>query len=499
MPRPLLELRGVSKHFGGAQAVLDASLTIVPATVHGLAGENGAGKSTLGKIISGVVTPDAGELFLEGMAVRFRSPRDALAAGIAVITQEIALVPNATVEENVLLGMEPAKGGILRRRRRRAEFEALSERTGLRLPPATPVRALRIADQQKVEVMRAIARDARLIVMDEPTAALTRDEAATLMTMIGALAREGTAVVLISHFLEELLSACDDITVMRDGRVVQTGPAPEETPQSLVRAMIGRDLDFKHPPVAVVPDGAPVVLEARGLRRAGAIADVSLSIRAGEIVGLAGLVGSGRTEVARALFGADRLDGGQILIDGAPVELRAPRDAARAGIAMLPESRKDQGLVMLRSVRENVTLAALDDVSTGGLVSRRRERQHAARLVDELDIRTRSSEVPVGTLSGGNQQKTLFAKWLVRTPRVLLADEPTRGVDIGAKRQIHELIARLAQRGMAVLLISSELEDVLGLAHRVLVLRGGRIVAEYQRHEATMERVLDAAFAKRAS
>lgn len=497
--RPLLEVRGVFKHFGGVQAVIDASLSLGAGRIHGLAGENGAGKSTLGKIIAGALAPDHGSLLLEGAPVRFRAPRDALAAGIAVITQEIALVPNATVEDNVLLGIEPATAGVVRRRERRQRFNELNEQTGLGLSPGAAVRTLRVATQQMVEVMRAIARGARLIVMDEPTAALTQNETERLLEIIRKLAAEGTSVLLVSHYLEELLSVCDEITVMRDGAVVKTSPASAETPQSLVRAMIGRDLALEYPAKSPAPGTAPAVLEAREIHRAPVLEDISLSVRAGEIVGLAGLVGSGRSEVARALCGVDSIDGGEILLDGAPIHVRGPRQAARHGIVMLPEDRKEQGLVMLRPVRENITLATLAHMAKGGLIERKLERRRADELVDELDIRTPSSDVPVGTLSGGNQQKTLFAKWLVRPPRVLIADEPTRGVDIGAKRQIHELIIRLAQAGMAVLLISSELEEVIGLAHRVLVMRHGRIVAEYDGEEATMERVLASAFASEAA
>jgi rhamnose transport system ATP-binding protein len=352
-----------------------------------------------------------------------------------------------------------------------------------------------VAAQQMVEVMRAIARGARLIVMDEPTAALTKDEADRLLGIIRTLAASGTSVLLISHYLEELLSVCQAITVMRDGRIVKTSPASEETPNTLVTAMIGHDVALEYPSKSPPPASAPVVLEARGIEREGVLHDISLTVRAGEIVGLAGLVGSGRTEVARALFGADPIDGGEILLDGKPVRIRGPRQAARLGIAMLPESRKEEGLIMLRPVRENVTLATLDTVASAGFINKGRERRRADELFNELDIRAPSSDVPVGTLSGGNQQKTLFAKWLAETPRVLIADEPTRGVDVGAKRQIHELIGRLAANGLAVLLISSELEEVLGLAHRVLVMRRGAIVAEYDGDDATMERVLSSAFA----
>jgi ABC-type sugar transport system ATPase subunit len=497
----LVEARAVSKRFGGVQALADVSVAIAAGGVHGLVGENGAGKSTLAKIVGGVQQPDDGELLVDGEPVRFRSPRDALAAGIATIAQEIALVGARSVLENVFYGIEPRRAGVVRRRELRRAWDALAERTGFGLDPDAPIRALRTADQQKAEILRAIARDARLILMDEPTAALTVDETQRLLQIVRRLADDGTSVVLVSHDLEEVLSVADTVTVMRDGRLVRTSPAAEETPARLVTAMIGREVDLSFPAKRPPAGDTPPVLEARGLGRAGAIADVSLSLRAGEIVGLAGLVGSGRTEVARALFGADRLDAGEILVDGVPVRLRSPRDAARHGIALLPESRKDEGLLMIRSIAENAALASYGDgeLATAGVVRRGRERARARELAAQVDVRAPSVDVPVGSLSGGNQQKVLFAKWLARRPRVLIADEPTRGVDVGAKAQIHDLIVDLAGRGMAVLVISSELEEVLGLAHRVLVMRRGRVVAEYDGADATREAVMSAAFATSAS
>ena len=492
---PLLELRRISKRFGGVRAVVDADLELAEGEVHGLVGENGAGKSTLSKIIAGVHPPDAGEVLVDGEPVRFGAPRDALAAGIATIAQEIALVPRGTVEANVLLGIEPNQTGVVRRRELRGRFEEVEARVAFGLRPDARVGALRTAEQQKVEIMRAIARDARLIVMDEPTAALTRDESERLLEIIRRLSAGGTAVLLVSHHLDEVLAVCSRVTVMRDGHVVRTGRAEDETPQTLVNAMIGREMTLEYPPKRPPAADAPVVLEARGLTRGRELDDVSLAVRAGEIVGLAGLVGSGRTEVARAIFGADPLEHGEVRLEGRPIRVRGPRQAARHGIAMLPESRKEQGLVMMRSVRENVTLPTLDDYARAGVVSRRRERARVAELSGELAIRTPSLDAAVTTLSGGNQQKVLFGKWLARPPRVLIADEPTRGVDVGAKRQIHELIIELAAQGMAVLLISSELEEVLGLAHTVLVMRLGRIVARYEGEEATMQRVMSAAFA----
>jgi len=493
--RPRVEAVELTKRFGGVHAVKGVSVAIAAGSVHGLVGENGAGKSTLSKMIGGVHAPDGGELRVDGRPVRFASPRDALAEGIAMIAQEIALVPARTVIENVFLGLEPRRAGVVQTRELRRRYAELEARTGFGLPADARVGDLRTAEQQKVEILRAIARDARVILMDEPTAALTIDESRRLLDIIRRLAADGTSVVLVSHHLEEVLDVCDAVTVMRDGALVRTGPAKDETPESLVQAMLGRDLELMAPAHRRPKPDAPVVLEARGLRRAGALDDVSLQLRAGEIVGLAGLVGSGRTEVARALFGADRLDAGEVRMGGRRLRLRHPRDAIRSGIAMLPESRKDEGLLMLRSVRENASLTTVAQLARAGVVRRRAERDQARALADRLDVRAASLEQPVVGLSGGNQQKVLFAKWLARRPTVLLADEPTRGVDIGAKRQIHDLLVDLARDGMAVLLISSEIEEVLSLSHRVLVMRAGRIVEEIPGDVATEENVMRAAFA----
>lgn len=493
-PPPLLEVRSVSRRFGGVKAVDAVSLVIEQGSVNGLVGENGAGKSTLAKIIGGVIAPDGGEIFVDGRPVHFNSPRDALHEGIVTIAQEIALVPALTVADNVLLGIEPTAGGFLRGGALRERFEELNERTGFRLRARDRVGGLRTAEKQKVEILRAIARDARLILMDEPSAALTRDETERLLAIIRELASSGTSIVLVSHYLEEVLAVSDHVTVMRNGELVRTAPAADETPEKLVSAMIGRELSLTFPAKTPPPADAPVVLEARGLTRKGALDDVSVTVRRGEIVGLAGLVGSGRTELARALFGADRLDAGEVLVSGTPVRLRSPGHAVRAGIGMLPESRKDQGLIMRLSVRENTTLAHLEEFTTGGFVRRRGERRRTRELVQELDVRTPSTETAVVRLSGGNQQKVLFARWLLRRPAVLLADEPTRGVDVGAKRQIHELIIRLAAEGTAVLLISSEIEEVLGLAHRVVVMRRGAVAAEFAGDEISADVVMNSAF-----
>jgi ABC-type sugar transport system ATPase subunit len=331
--------------------------------------------------------------------------------------------------------------------------------------------------------------------MDEPTAALTRDETDRLLDTVRSLAAGGTSIVLVSHYLEEVLSVCDTVTSMRNGRVVRSSRASDETPGKLVAAMIGRDVDLEFPEKVHPPTDAPVVVDVRRLARGRDLQDVSLTVRAGEIVGLAGLVGSGRTEVARAIFGADHLDSGEIVFDGSPVVVKNPRHAARLGIAMLPESRKEQGLFMIRPVRENISIVDLQAIGRLGVVDRRTEARRTSALATDLDVRAASQEAMVTTLSGGNQQKVLFAKWLFRRPKLLIADEPTRGVDVGAKRQIYELLIGLARDGMAILLISSEIEEVLGLSHRVLVMRAGRVVSEFEGDAATDEAVMSAAFA----
>lgn len=491
-------LRGVGKRFGGVVALAGIDLEIERGSIHGLVGENGAGKSTLGKIVAGVYRPDEGELWVDGRRAVFHSPRDALRAGITIIAQEPTLVPHRSVLENVFLGIENAVAGVVDERAMRRRFAELAEQAQIDLPPRALARVLRVADQQKVEVLRALARNARLIVMDEPTSALTTDESERLFELVERLRAQGTTIIYVSHFLEEVLRLVDTVTVLRDGRIVRTSPAREETPDRLVQAMLGRSMELAFPEKSYPPDDAPVVLSVRGLSRPPHVADVSFDIRAGEILGLAGLIGSGRSEVARAIFGADGRTSGEILIDGKRVQVRSPREAVRHGIVMLPEDRKTQGLLMLRSIVSNVTLPRLGAVSRLGVVAASKERRAAVGLMTRVDVRAKGPSARVSTLSGGNQQKVLFAKWLFAQPRVFLADEPTRGVDVGAKRAIYELIRSLAAEGKAVLLISSEHEEVLGLAHRVLVMRGGRIVAELDRDTMSEDAVLRAAFATEA-
>ena len=503
-----VELRDISKSFGGTHALEGVSLAIGHGSIHALVGENGAGKSTLGKIISGVHSPDHGQLLLAGEPVRFRSPRDAISRGVILIAQELATVPSLTVAENVFLGVEPRQAGFQNRRELRRRYTELAASVGFELDGDANVGRLRTADQQKVEILRALCRNAQLIVMDEPTAALSRPDAEALHLVVRQLARSGTTVVLVSHFLNEVLELADEVTILRDGRLVQTVPAAGQTEDSLLSAMLGRPLDAAFPPRRLVPADAPVLLSVRGLTAPG-VNDVSFDLRAGEILGLAGLVGAGRTELARAIYRANRVRAGTVsVMDAAAAAGPAgpagpagmvsvtgtPRTAMRAGLAMIPESRKEQGLLPGRSVVENVTLSSLAQISRAGMVRPRPERRAVRDMLTKVDVRGGGQAVAASALSGGNQQKLLFARSLLRDPLVLIADEPTRGVDVGAKRAIYELLASLTERGLGVLLISSDIEEILGLAHRVLVMRTGQIAAEFTGDAATEAAILGAAF-----
>ncbi len=492
-----VELRDISKSFGGTRALEGVSLTVGRGSIHALVGENGAGKSTLGKIIAGALAPDRGQLLLDGEPVRFHSPRDAIARGVILIAQELAIVSSLTVEQNVFLGVEPRQAGFQNRRGLRRKYTELAASVGFELDGDANAGSLRTADQQKVEILRALCRNAQLIVMDEPTAALSRPDVEALHKVIRQLARDGTTVVLVSHFLTEVLELADEVTILRDGRLVRTVPAAGQTEESLMAAMLGRSFDATFPAKHSAAADAPVVLSVRDLVAPG-VNGVSFDLRAGEILGLAGLVGAGRTEVARAIYRANRVSAGTVSVAGEGTGTVAltgtPRAVMRAGVAMIPESRKEQGLLLTRSVLENVSLANLTAVSTAGLVRPGPERRTARAVLTRVDVRGTGPGQVVSALSGGNQQKLLFGRSLLRDPRVLIADEPTRGVDVGAKRAIYELLASLTGGGLGVLLISSDVEEILGLAHRVLVMRGGRVVAELTGDEVTEAAILGAAF-----
>ena len=465
-------IRGVSKRFGATHALAAVSLQIETGTVHAIVGQNGAGKSTLGKLLGGVYRPDSGLLTVLGTEVEGWSPRDALAKGVAMIHQELSLVPDLTVADNVFLGIEKSRMGFLTQRGA-DRFAAINARPNFRLDPGARVSTLRVADRQKVEILRALARDARLIVMDEPTSALSIDEAQQLYEILAWLRSDGRPVVYVSHFLDEVLAHCDVVTVMRDGAVIRTGPTDRETKASLVTAMLGRPMELAIPEPAPVDVNLEPVLRVEGLAApANGVVDISFDVRPGEIVGLAGLVGSGRTEACRAIFGVDPSATGSVSVGGTEYVRRSPRRSVAMGLGMIPEDRRHQGLILRRDVRENVALAHLTTGRMFGLVDRAAEGDGVEALLADLDVVPRRLEALVATMSGGNQQKVLFAKWIEARPKVL----HTRGVDIGAKSRIYQLIKRLAASGLAIVLVSSELEEVMRLSHRVVLVHAGRTI-----------------------
>ncbi len=496
---PQIECIGVTKRFGGTVALDEVSVKIERGTVHAIVGENGAGKSTLGKAIAGVHAPDEGSIRLDGVEVDLKSPHIALKHSITMVAQELSLLPGRSVLENVYLGIEAGRGPFLNAAEDLRRYHDLVEQHGLSLDPNAQVGNLSVAEQQKVEILRALARDAQIIIMDEPTARLSSDEAKSLVTTVRHLSKRGVTVVFVSHFLDEVLEVADNITVMRNGQVIRTGPAALESKASLIEGMVGRSLDSAFPPRRGVPESAAPVLELDRLSREGAFEDVSFTIRAGEIVVLAGLVGSGRSEIARAVFGADRPTSGSMKLNGVNHSPRSPKQAIASGIGMIPEARRDQALFMQRTVGDNISLAHLDKYTSTGIVRGGTESAAAAGAAADVSLTGGTITSMMNELSGGNQQKSIFARWLISTPKLLIADEPTRGVDVGAKLGIYELIVRLAEEGLAMLIVSSEIEEVLGIAHRVLVMRQGRLVGELDGANATDTDVMELAFGLEAA
>ncbi len=492
MPAPeaeaILRVTGAAKAFSGVPALREAALEVRGGEIHALVGENGAGKSTLIKIVAGAHAPDRGTVELAGSPVRFAGPLDAWRAGIAVIHQELSLVPALTVRENLFLGREAARGGFVDAgaERRRAR-EALA-RLGADVEPEALAGDLDVARQQLVEIARALLADARLLILDEPTAALTPRESDALLAILAELRGRGIAILLVSHRLDEVLRAADRVTVMRDGVTLGTWPTRELTREALIERMVGRPLAQEFPKVAAAR-GAPL-LEVRGLR-GGRVRDVSFAARAGEVLGIAGLAGAGRTDLARLIFGADRLEAGEVLLDGRPVTIRSPREAIRLGICLLTEDRKAQGLALGLGARDNFALPNLGRWSRRAWIDGRVEDAAFGRHVEALRIRLAGPEQPARELSGGNQQKLLVARWLESDARVVIFDEPTRGIDVGAKHEMYLLMNDLAARGKAIVMISSELPEVLGMSDRILVMRAGRITGEIDDvAAATQERVM---------
>lgn len=490
-----INLVGISKSFGGVAALNDITLTIKAGEIHSLVGENGAGKSTLGKIISGIISPDSGTLSLNDQVMEFGSPRDALAHGIVTIAQELAIVPALTVAENVLLGDEPRARGFIKRRQLRKRFDDLAKKVGFEFSADTIAGTLSIADQQKVEILRALSRNASVIIMDEPTAALSRVESQALHGVIRSLAAEGKTVILISHFLSEVLSLSHTITVLRDGHLIKTMMAHDVTEDSLIELMLGRSIGALYPPKTPPKYDSPSVMFVNNLSAPG-VSNAWLSLRAGEILGIAGLVGSGRTELARAIYQDSQASSGSITVNGVRLAGKSPRVALQKHVVMIPESRKDSGLLLGRSIQENITLSSLENMSKWGWILSSRESKITKQALELVKVKSAGVRQKVSALSGGNQQKVLFARMLLNSPRVLIADEPTRGVDVGSKRAIYDLLTDLAKDGLGIIVISSDLEEVLGLAHRVIVMRQGRIVTELTGRAMNEQAVLEAAFAE---
>jgi ABC-type sugar transport system ATPase subunit len=488
----MITFKNITKNFPGVAALADVSFEVQSGECHALLGENGAGKSTLGKILAGMYRPDGGRIQVDCKPLDFHSPRDAVRAGVAIVHQELVFCPNLSVAENLCLHDLPRKGLFLDRGKLRRQAEVLLAQIGLDVDVDRPLASLSIAQEQLVQIAAAVGLGAKIVVFDEPTSSLGRGEVDRLFALIRRLRQSGVTIIYVSHRLEEIFELCQTVTVLRDGRHIATRPVDTLDQDELVRMMVGRNVDSVTPSPTADAAGA-VRLQVRRFSSRGRFADFSLDLHAGEVVGLAGLVGAGRTEVLEALFGLDRNAEGDLVIDGKAVRVRSSRQARRLGMTLIPEDRKRQGLVLGMNVRENLTFPILDRFRrTLGWVDRRAEMALTNRLRSELSIRAASGELPVSSLSGGNQQKIVFARGLDADCRVLLVDEPTRGVDVGAKREIHDLMRQLARQGTAVLLVSSDLPELLALSHRVVVLRQGRIVAELSRQAATPDTVLRA-------
>ncbi len=492
MDRPLLEIVQVSKYFPGVKALDKVGFSVQKGEIHGLAGENGAGKSTLIKILAGVYPKDSGQIFFHGTPVDFRKPFQALSQGISVIYQELNLVPQLDVISNIFLGREYY--GFLRRLdnlKMLQEYETICDSVGFHFPPHRLVRDLSIAEQQMVEILKAISFNAELIIMDEPTSSLTERETGQLYKVIKKLKAQGKTIIFISHFIDELIELSDRITVLRDGRYVGTVDSRKTSKQEIIGMMVGREINdiFEY---SERPRGE-VFLSVKNLSKQGLFRDISFEVRKGEVLGLAGLVGAGRTEVAKAIFGLHHYDAGEITVGGKRLVPGKAGQAIKAGIGLLPEDRKRYGLVMGLSLAKNLTLANLRAVSPLGVIQAKKERDAALQMMKALSIKTPGLHQIVRYLSGGNQQKVVFGKWLLKDCELLILDEPTRGIDVGAKLEVYRLIDELARSGKAIILISCELPEILGLSDRILVMNQGRITAQFSRAEASQEKIMAAA------
>ena len=486
----LLEMRGITKRFPGVTALDHVDFELEKGEVHVLLGENGAGKSTLIKMLSGAYQPDEGEILVDGEKVEISSAMDAQALGISTIYQEFNLVPQLTVAENILLGRQPRRFGVVNGSKMRKDARELLERIKVRVNADARVEDLGVAQRQMVEIAKALSLDARILIMDEPTASLSGQEVGRLFEIIHGLQEDEVGVIFISHHLEEVTEIGDRVTVLRDGEYVDRVPASTDH-SDFVRLMVGRDIEDQFP--RRKPEIGDVLLEVKNLSQEGVLEDISFELRAGEVVGIAGIVGAGRTELAEAIFGSEPADSGEVWVRGETLRPGHPREAKDRGIGFITEDRQGEGIVQPLSVSENLGLAALGDNSSLGLVNRRKQRQQAEKMIGDLNIRTPGPEQEIRYLSGGNQQKVVIGKWLLNNSKILIMDEPTRGIDVGAKVEIYELINDLTENGAGILMISSELPEVLGMSDRVLVMSQGHITGELLAEEATQENVMELA------
>jgi inositol transport system ATP-binding protein len=488
----ILVMENISKSFPGVKALSEVGLTVRRGTVHALMGENGAGKSTLMKVLIGMYIADSGTVTFQGQPVEIDNTEMALKMGISMIHQELSPVPYMTVAENIFLGREPrGKLGLIDKRKMIADTRALFERLEINISPTAVMRTLSVANTQMVEIAKAISYDASLIIMDEPTSAITEREVAHLFRMIRALTARGVAVIYITHKMDEVFQIADEITVFRDGRHIATVPAAQTDKNSLIAMMVGRELTNIFPK-EFAPIGE-VVLSVRNLTRKGVVEDVSFDVRRGEILGLAGLMGSGRTEVIEGIFGVKKIDAGEIMVRGKAVRISSPNDAIKHGMALLTEDRKLTGIMGVLPVRDNIMIASLGSYAKGGFLRKRVIDETCRREKTRLEIKTPSMDQVIKLLSGGNQQKVLVSRWLLTVPDILILDEPTRGIDVGAKAEIHRLMCKLAQEGKAIIMISSELPEILGMSDRVLVMHEGKVGGEFERKDATQESIMRAA------
>lgn len=490
MENTILQMNQISKSFPGVKVLDNVHFSLHSGEVHALMGENGAGKSTLMKILGGIYTKDSGEVQVKGELQDIVSPSMATGLGIAIIHQELNLIPHLTVMENIFLGREfiYGKTKFINWPMMKREAKRYLSQLGINIDPGMNVGDLSVGRQQMVEIAKALSMDAQILVLDEPTAALTDREIDALFEVVESLKNKGVGMIYISHRMEEIFRICDRVTVLRDGKYVGTENIAETSMAKLVKMMVGREINDRFPKIDV-PIGEEK-LKVEGLSRKGTLKDISFSVRSGEIVGVAGLMGAGRTELAKAIFGAEPPDQGSIWMDGKPVRIRKPIDAIRAGIALVTEDRKEEGLLLEQSIRDNLSLPNMKKLSSSAFINPRKEKELADSTIKKLGVKTSNAEKAVGSLSGGNQQKVVIGKWLANHPQVLILDEPTRGVDIGAKKEIYDLMNQLASQGVAILMISSELPEVLGMSDRILVMHEGRISGELTREQANQENIM---------